>query len=242
MILAGCGRHQTRANKVPPPPPITSPAPVTEARTTPPPRPNATPSRPVPHISDEIIVPKNAKVLYTETGWASWYGPGFQKRRAANGEVFDMNQMTAAHRTLPLNSIARVTDLKTGESVVVRITDRGPFVGDRILDLSRAAARKLSVYQRGTALVRIEVLESPAPIRRGGRWCVQIGAFADRREAARLKAKLSRRYHTARVLQFSSPQGGDWLRVLVAQDDKNRAESLMKETHTSASMFLVRLD
>lgn len=242
MVLAGCSRHQKRANKVPPPPPISSRAPVTEARTTPPPRPNATPSRPVPHISDEIIVPRNAKVLYTESGWASWYGPGFQKRRAANGEVFDMNKMTAAHRTLPLNSIARVTDLKTGQSVVVRITDRGPFVGDRILDLSRAAARKLSVYQRGTALVRIEVLKSPAPIRRGGRWCVQIGAFADRHEAARLKAKLSRRYHTARVLQFSSPQGGDWLRVLVAQDDKNRAESLMNETHTSASMFLVRLD
>jgi rare lipoprotein A len=244
MALAGCGRHQTQANKVPPAPPISAPAskPATEARNTPPPRPNATPVPAVPHISDEIVVPRNAKVLYTETGWASWYGPGFQKRRAANGEVFDTEKMTAAHRTLPLNSIVRVTDLKTSESVLVRITDRGPFVGDRILDLSRAAARKLSVFQHGTALVRIEVLETPVSIRTGGRWCVQIGAFADRRDAARLKEKLSRRYHTARVLQFSSPQGGDWLRVLVAQDDKRRAESLMKETHTDAGMFLVRLD
>lgn len=191
---------------------------------------------------DEIIVPPNARVLYRETGWASWYGPGFQKRKGANGEIFDTDKMTAAHRTLPLNSIARVTNVKTNESVLVRITDRGPFVGDRILDLSRAAARKLSVYQRGTALVRIEVLETPASITDGGRWCVQIGAFPDHDEAARLKQKLTRRYHTAKVLQFTSPVGGDWLRIMVADDDKKRAESLMRETHTEAGMFLVRMD
>lgn len=150
--------------------------------------------------------------------------------------------MTAAHRTLPLNSIVRVTDLKTNESVIVRITDRGPFVGDRILDLSRAAARKLSVFQRGTALVRLEVLETPTPIASGGRWCVQIGAFPDHEQAAKLKQKLTRRYHTAKVLQFSSPMGGDWLRVLVANDDKKRAEELIHETQTDAAKFLVRID
>ncbi|HET6936571.1 MAG TPA: septal ring lytic transglycosylase RlpA family protein [Candidatus Angelobacter sp.] len=190
----------------------------------------------------EIIVPENAKVLYSEVGWASWYGPGFQSRQGANGEVFDTEKMTAAHRTLPLNSIVRVTNLKTQESALVRITDRGPFIGDRMIDLSRAAARKLSVFQRGTALVRIEVLETPAPILSGGRWCVQIGAFPDKRDAEKLKEKISRKYHTAKVLQFTSPMGGDWLRIRVADDDKNRAESLMKETHTPAAMFLVRLD
>jgi rare lipoprotein A len=191
---------------------------------------------------DEIVVPPNAKVIYHEVGWASWYGPGFQNRKGANGEVFDTNKMTAAHRTLPLNSIVRVTDLKTNESVIVRITDRGPFVGDRILDLSRAAARKLSVFQRGTALVRLEVLETPTPIASGGRWCVQIGAFPDHEQAAKLKQKLTRRYHTAKVLQFSSPMGGDWLRVLVANDDKKRAEELIHETQTDAAKFLVRID
>lgn len=191
---------------------------------------------------DEIVVPPNAKVIYREVGWASWYGPGFQNRKGANGEVFDTNKMTAAHRTLPLNSIVRVTDLKTNESVIVRITDRGPFVGDRILDLSRAAARKLSVFQRGTALVRLEVLETPTPIASGGRWCVQIGAFPDHEQAAKLKQKLTRRYHTAKVLQFSSPMGGDWLRVLVANDDKKRAEELIHETQTDAAKFLVRID
>jgi peptidoglycan lytic transglycosylase len=192
--------------------------------------------------NDEIVVPKDAKVLYSEVGWASWYGPGFQNRHAANGQPFDTERMTAAHRTLPLNSIARVTNVKTGESALVRITDRGPFVNDRILDLSRAAARRLSVYQHGTALVRIEVLETPSPIASGGRWCVQIGAFTDARDAARLKEKLARRYQTAKVLMFPSPTGEQWLRIRVAEDDKQRAESLMRETHTDAGMFLVRLD
>lgn len=150
--------------------------------------------------------------------------------------------MTAAHRTLPLNSIARVTDVKTGDSVMLRITDRGPFVSDRIIDLSRAAARRLSVYRHGTALVRIDVLQTPAPIFSGGRWCVQIGAFPDARDAARLKDKLSRRYHTAKVLMFPSPTGEEWLRVRVADDDKRRAQELMRETHTDAGMYLVRMD
>lgn len=150
--------------------------------------------------------------------------------------------MTAAHRTLPLNSIVRVTNVKTGESVLLRITDRGPFVNDRVIDLSRAAARKLSVYQHGTALVRIEVLQTPAPIASGGRWCVQIGAFTNTQDAANLKDKLSRRYHTAKVLQFSSPTGESWLRVRVSEDDKRRAQELMRETHTDVGMYLVRMD
>ena len=187
-------------------------------------------------------MPKDAKVLFTEVGFASWYGPGFQKRNAANGQPYDMNAMTAAHRTLPLGTIVRVTDLKTADSVLLRITDRGPFVNDRVIDLSRAAARKLSVYQRGTALVKIEVLETPAAIREGGRWCVQIGAFQDSDDARKLKEKLTRRYHTAKVLQFTSPMGGDWLRVRVAEDDKRRAQEIMRETRTDAGMYLVRLD
>ncbi|HEY7403189.1 MAG TPA: septal ring lytic transglycosylase RlpA family protein [Candidatus Angelobacter sp.] len=225
----------------PPASPVSTPAPSRIPTPTPTPLPvPATPAAPKPDA--EIIVPKNARVLYSEVGYASWYGPGFQKRNAANGQPYDMNAMTAAHRTLPLGTIARVTDLKTGDSVLLRITDRGPFVNDRVIDLSRAAARKLSVFQHGTALVRIEVLETPAPIAEGGRWCVQIGAFADSEDARKLKEKLARRYRTAKVLQFTSPVGGDWIRVRVAEDDKKRAQEVMRETHTEANMFLVRLD
>src|ERR1051326_3388981 len=246
LFLAGCAAHRTPPPTMPAPPPA-SPAPASTPAPnripTPTPSPAPTPSAPRPSRSDlEITVPKDAKVLYTEVGFASWYGPGFQKRNAANGQPYDMNAMTAAHRTLPLNTIVRVTDLKTGDSVLLRITDRGPFVNDRIIDLSRAAARKLSVYQHGTALVRIEVLETPASIREGGRWCVQIGAFQDSDDARKLKEQLARRYRTAKVLQFSSPTGGDWIRVRVAEDDKKRAQEVMRETHTEVAKFLVRLD
>ncbi|MGC2698520.1 MAG: septal ring lytic transglycosylase RlpA family protein [Candidatus Angelobacter sp.] len=239
LLLAGCAHRE--------PPPVMPAPPTTPPSATPParvptPTPTPMPSTPSPRPGGEITVPRNAKVLYTEVGYASWYGPGFQKRTGANGLPYDMNAMTAAHRTLPLNSIARVTDLKTGDSVLLRITDRGPFVGDRVIDLSRAAARKLSVYQHGTALVRIEVLETPASIKEGGRWCVQIGAFADARDATKLKQKLASRYRTAKVLQFSSPVGGDWIRVRVAEDDKKRAQEVMRDTHTDAGVFLVRLD
>jgi rare lipoprotein A len=243
LLLAGCAHREPPPAMPAPPPasPVSTPAPSRIPTPTPTPLPvPATPAAPKPDA--EIIVPKNARVLYSEVGYASWYGPGFQKRNAANGQPYDMNAMTAAHRTLPLGTIARVTDLKTGDSVLLRITDRGPFVNDRVIDLSRAAARKLSVFQHGTALVRIEVLETPAPIAEGGRWCVQIGAFADSEDARKLKEKLARRYRTAKVLQFTSPVGGDWIRVRVAEDDKKRAQEVMRETHTEANMFLVRLD
>jgi rare lipoprotein A len=153
-----------------------------------------------------------------------------------------MNGMTAAHLTLPLNSMVRVTNLKTGSSVMLRITDRGPFVHNRIIDLSKAAAEKLDVYRPGTALVKIEVLESPVDVTSGGRWCVQIGGFKNAADAAQLRDRLSRRYQTAKVRQFTSPIGEEWLRVRVAQDDKRRAEQLMRENPTDAGMYLVRLD
>jgi rare lipoprotein A len=247
-VLAGCGGHRKPVEATAPPAPAPSPLPSAPAKPSAPSAreadiPKRLPTPPAaPAPEGEIVVPEGAKVLYREVGWASWYGPGFQNRQAANGEVFNTERMTAAHRTLPLNSIARVTNVKTGESALVRITDRGPFVNDRILDLSRAAARQLSVYQRGTALVRIEVLAAPAPIASGGRWCVQIGAFTDAQDAANLKARLVRRYHTAKVLQFSSPTGESWLRIRVAEDDKNRAQELMRETRTDAGVYLVRLD
>jgi len=206
----------------------------------PPPPPPPIIEKEAPH--PEIAIQPPARVLYTETGWASWYGPHYNTRPAANGEIYDMNSMTAAHLTIPLNSIARVTNIKTGDSAMVRITDRGPFVSNRVLDLSKAAAEKLNVYRPGTALVRIEVMESPVPIDSAGRWCVQIGAFKSADEAAELRAKISRRYHTAHVLQFTSPIGEEWLRIRVAQDDKKRAQELIQETSTNAGVYLVRLD
>ena len=121
-----------------------------------------------------------------------------------------MHQLTAAHLTLPLNSIARVTNVATGESVRVRITDRGPFVADRIIDLSMEAAKRISLYRQGVAKVKVEVLQSPASIGQGGRWAVQIGAFGDEDTATQMKDKLERRYHTAKVLDFKGPRHEHW--------------------------------
>ena len=174
---------------------------------------------------------------------ASWYGPPYHNRRAANGEIFDMYALTAAHRTLPLGSTVRVTNVATQQSVVVRITDRGPFVPGRVIDLSLAAAKAIDVWRPGTAKVKLEVLESPAPIDAGGRWCVQIGAMHDERTALELLDRLSRRYHTAKVVDFRSPVGTWWVRVRVSGDARERAEEVASSTQPEeGSVFLVRLD
>jgi rare lipoprotein A len=99
---------------------------------------------------------------YVERGTASWYGPGFHAERTSSGEPYDMYGMTAAHKTLPIPAVARITNLRNGRSVIVRINDRGPFVGDRIVDLSYAAAWKLDMLREGTAPVELRVL-SPGP-------------------------------------------------------------------------------
>jgi len=235
MFFSACGGHKQARVQVPPPPAI----PPKPAETTPP------PSTPEPSAAEDekIEVPADAKPIFEETGLSSWYGAPYHNRRGSNGEVYNMHAMTAAHRTLPLGSIVRVTNVKTGRSAIVRITDRGPFVEGRILDLSLAAAKAVDVYQPGVAKVHIEVLESPAPLDTGGRWAVQIGSFAHGKDASEMADHLQRRYHSAKVLRFASPVGDWWVRVRVLDDDRTRAESLARETASSeGSVFLVRLD
>ncbi len=104
---------------------------------------------------------------YDEVGTASWYGPTFHGKAAASGETFDENELTAAHPTLPIPSLVRVTNLENGRSVVVRLNDRGPFVDDRIIDLSKAAGAQLDMHAKGTAKVRVQYV-GPAPAMGGG--------------------------------------------------------------------------
>ena len=191
---------------------------------------------------EAIKIPADAKPLFVETGTASWYGAPYHNRRGSNGEVYNMHAFTAAHLTLPLGSIVRVTNVKTGHSAVVRITDRGPFVEGRIIDLSLAAAKQIDVYQPGTATVKLEVLQTPSSLDQGGRWAVQVGAL-DKQAATDLADHLTRRYHTAKVTSFCSPVGDWWVRVRVQNDDRQRAQEVAKETSTSeGAIFLVRLD
>ena len=103
---------------------------------------------------------KSVEKNFSQTGRASWYGPGFHGKKTPSGERFDMNALTAAHRTLPIPSYARVTNLANGKTIVVRINDRGPFHGKRVLDLSKGAAKALGFIQQGSTNVRIEALKA----------------------------------------------------------------------------------
>jgi len=245
ILLAGCGAHQQAKVNVPAPPAISEPEMQTgeaEAQTEPPCQ-QGEPAKSAEESETALHIPADAKPILVETGLASWYGPPYHNRRGSNGEVYNMHALTAAHRTLPLGSIVRVTNEKTGHSALVRITDRGPFVEGRILDLSLAAAKKVDVWRAGVTPVRLEVLYAPVPLTAGGRWAVQIGGFEKQHSANKLADHLSRRYHTAKVLSFGSPAGDWWVRVRVLDDDKKRAEEVARDTRTSeGSIFLVRLD
>jgi len=246
LFLSACGHPKQAHVQVPPPPPpeSTTAAPSSSQPAAKPPTGNPVPAKPEEDADlAEPVIPADAKPLAIETGLASWYGPPYHNRRGSNGEVYNMHAMTAAHRTFPLGSIVRVTNLKTGHAALVRITDRGPFIPGRVVDLSLAAAHKLDVWQPGVAEVKVELMESGAVPGSPGKWAVQIGGMPDEKAATKLADHLTRRYHTANVLRFKSPAGDWWIRVRVLDDDHERAQKLAAETTTpEGAVFLVRLD
>ena len=141
---------------------------------------------------------------YTETGIASWYGKEFNRKRTAAGEVYDMYALSAAHKTLPLGTWVVVTDLDTHRSIHVRINDRGPFVKDRIIDLSYGAAKELGILEKGTARVEVRCSYSEETLRdRLGYW-VQLAAYQDRALAGDLAGRLHEEYPNVQV--FSSEE------------------------------------
>ena len=248
LLLSSCGHPKQARVNIPPPPQVsTTEPPATSKPDTniPATKENPGPAKAENEGSDlaEPTIPADARPIATETGRASWYGPPYHNRRGSNGEVYNMHAMTAAHRTFPLGSIVRVTNLKTGHSALVRITDRGPFIPGRVLDLSLAAARKLDVWQPGVAEVKVELMQASAPIDSGGKWAVQIGGMPDEDAAIKLADHLTRRYRTAKVLRFKSPAGDWWIRIRVLDDEHDHAQKLADETETpEGAVFLVRLD
>ncbi len=145
----------------------------------------------------------------TETGLATWYYA--RARAGSDGALYGLTAPTAAHKTLPLGSTVRVTNLQNGQSTFVRITDRGPFVPGRILDMSEYAAKQIGLYRPGVAQVRLEAFPHPGadPL---GRWCVQTGPFGLEGDALDLKSTLSERYRGARVSEFRGSTGF-WVRI-----------------------------
>lgn len=222
LLVSGC-RHRP-AQAAPPPPP---------------PQEQAQPSQPP---TAETAPEPHGPVLESEVGMASWYGAPYHNARTADGRIYDENAMTAAHRTLPMGTVVRVTNLSTHLSVVVTIADRGPFVPGRILDLSRAAAIKIGVWRTGVARVRIDVLRFPSSSTQHGRWCVQIGVFHHEDEARKLHQRLQREYPSASVIDFKGATGY-WVRIRPYGQSHASAEQIARILQPSeGKAYLVRLN
>ena len=247
LVLTGC--HHKNTGQVAPPqalPPRAQPAPAERPPAPASNQPSAKiPVTPVPPggVSQEDLeyVATHAPIL-SEIGVASWYTAPYKGRKAANGEVFDDNALTAAHRTLPMGSLIVVTNLKTGQSSAMRISDRGPFVADRMIDLTIASAKAVGVYQAGLARVRLDVYQTPKPINTGGRWCVQIGAFHNESDAIQLKAQLLELYPDANVIEFPG-ENSFWVRIRPLGDDRAMAASIARQVQpVEGDAYLTRLD
>ena len=241
--VSGCHKKTVRAYHPPPPATGSNAGTYTKGDTRPPlGSSSAGTVAPLPPSPPDL----RGKPSLVETGLASWYGPPYAGRKGADGKVYDQNAMTAAHLTLPLGSMVRVTNLTTNQSAMVKITDRGPFVHGRIIDLSLAAAKATGLYRMGVAKVRVEAWTpgpstSPSAIP-GGRWCVQVGAFQNEKDAVRLKNDLMRRYTTAKVIEFPGPTG-HWVRINPARPDKSHATEVADSIHVSgAEPYLIRTD
>ncbi len=239
-FLAGCS-HRQQAAYTPPPPPLASTSPESTAppSTAPATRPEY-PGSPSLSADDEYVATHSP--ILTQTGLASWYGPPYNNRAGANGKIYNEDDISAAHRTLPMGSLIRVTNLRTGQSAVMRITDRGPFVAGRILDLSVGAAKAVGLWRAGVGEVRIDVYSTPEPLDSGGRWCVQIGAFSHLNAARHLQTQLEREYSTANVIEFEGPTGY-WVRIRPEGDNRTVATTIARSLRPSeGEAWLVRLD
>jgi rare lipoprotein A len=214
VVLLGC--HHKKVARTPPPPARSQPA------------------------AGTIAAPPESN----ETGLASWYGHPYHGRASASGEIYDMEQMTAAHRTLPFGTVVRVHDLDTQKSVDVRINDRGPFVDGRVIDLSHAAARAIEMIGPGVARVQLEILTLPAS-EVAGFFGVQVGAFRNRDNAERLRSAMEAKYGRARLLRRADTP--DLWRVVVGKEPtEDGASALSNRIRTENSSvnasFVVRLD
>jgi rare lipoprotein A len=245
LALSGCASRNPIADRRQPPPAQPSQTPPENSEA-------AKRATDVPEVSTNPSTPaaakrgKNAATPapsgYTEEGNASWYGAPFHGRRASNGEIYDMYKLTAAHRTLPFETMVRVTNLSNGKSTVVRITDRGPFVENRIIDLSLAAAREIESVGPGIVPVRVEVLGNVDPTE--GFFTVQVGAFRERANAERLRDRLSLSYSPIFIQQYDSPDGM-FYRVRVGKisgEDATRTFSDQLRDREGFTPFVTRLD
>ena len=194
--------------------------------------------------------PTPARVGAVEVGLASWYGRPYHGRTTSNGETYDMHALTAAHLRLPFHTMVRVTNVSNGRSVDVRINDRGPFVGNRVIDISRAGAERLGMIQAGTAKVRVEVIASPGMVENpgwrpaathvavertdacdGSRYGVQVGSFRKLSNASGVLEDVSGRFARARIVSAEA-QGDRLYRVIVGAASAVEASEMLRQMKT----------
>jgi rare lipoprotein A len=219
LIVAGCARKHHRAATTPKAPQPSYPS--ARRHTTPPPA---------------------IAIGYSENGVASWYGIPYHGRAAADGEIYDMETLVAAHRTMPFNTWLRVTNVSNNKSVNVRVIDRGPFIEGRILDLSKAAAREIELLGPGIGQVHIEVVAAPADVPSNDFYAVQVGAFSVAANAERARAIYAERFGAAQIVvkQGRAPL---W-RVLIGKEPSIAAAQQLANTLSAENkdVFVVRLD
>ncbi len=227
FFAGGCARKTKRVANVP-----SAPAP-------------ASPTAPAASGSSKQSAKKPVAPLpigYIEEGVASWYGVPYHGRRAADGETYDMETLVAAHRVMPFNTWLKVTNLSNNKIVTVRIIDRGPFVDNRIIDLSKAAARQIDLLGPGIGPVRLEVIAAPADIPADDFYAVQVGVFSVVENAERLRAALEQRFGTAKVVPMlgTSPR---W-RVLAGKEPTVEGAQRLADTLKAENrdVFVTRLD
>jgi rare lipoprotein A len=226
VLSSGCGRKHRTAHLPPAPQQRSNTGNRAEA----------------PPLSRRPAPPPDVRVGYMEEGRASWYGVPYHGRPAADGEIYDMETMVAAHRVLPFNTWLEVTNLQNGKSVKVRVIDRGPFVGGRIIDLSHAAAREIDLIGPGVAPVRLQVISAPPAVTANNLFAVQAGAFANYENAERARAQYAQRFGSAQIVM---KQGTKPLyRVLVGKErSMEAAQKLADQLRLELlQVFIVRLD
>ncbi len=179
---------------------------------------------------------------HVEQGVASWYGIPYHGRRAADGEVYDMETLVAAHRTMPFNTWLRVTNMQNDKVVNVRVIDRGPFVQGRIIDLSKAAARSIDLLGPGIGRVRLEVIAAPPDIPADDFYAVQVAAFSIYENAERERQRYEQRYGFAQL----RPRRGSvtlWCLLVGKERSLEAAQKLSAQlTLENKNVFVVRLD
>lgn len=179
---------------------------------------------------------------WSEIGIASWYGHPYHGRPTSSGEIYDMEQMTGAHRTLPFGAIVRVTNLTNNKKVEVRINDRGPFAAGRIVDLSRAAARNINMIGPGTARVRVELLSYAGTPTPAATYTVQVERFFTEQEGGKLRKNLMKKYQSVDLVERPTTPGSYLLRVgrTSTQDEAQAiADDISRDVGTS---YVVRLE